>query len=145
MRRLSLSVLVVALVALLAGCGGREDTNELTPPTQETEIIEETQEQAGREAMEQAPRGQRGAPGDQLQDMPAANGGDLTEEEKCQLNKAVADVGEDGAIRLLQDWALSSMKADSPDANFGEALEDISQAQSFSAFLEEQGYSCKPW
>ena len=92
--------------------------------------------------MDQAPRGRRGAPGDQLQDMSAANGGDLTDEEKCQLNKAVADVGEHGAMRLLQDWVLSSMKADSPDASFGEAMEDISQAQSFSAFMEEQGYSC---
>ncbi len=41
-RHLALSVLAVALVALLAGCGGEEKTKELTAPTQETEIIEET-------------------------------------------------------------------------------------------------------
>jgi hypothetical protein len=41
-RHLALSVLAVALVALLAGCGGEEKTKELTAPTQETEILEET-------------------------------------------------------------------------------------------------------
>ncbi len=41
-RHLALSVLAVALVALLAGCGGEQKTKELTAPTQETELIEET-------------------------------------------------------------------------------------------------------
>ena len=35
-------VLVVVLAVVLAGCGGGEETEELTVPTQETEIVEET-------------------------------------------------------------------------------------------------------
>ena len=41
-RRLTISVLVVALVALLAGCGGGEEDKGLTAPTEDTEIVEET-------------------------------------------------------------------------------------------------------
>jgi hypothetical protein len=37
-----LSVLVVSLVVLLAGCGGEEQAEELTAPTEKTEIIEQT-------------------------------------------------------------------------------------------------------
>ena len=37
-----LSVLVVSLVVLLAGCGGEEQTEELTAPTEKTKIIEQT-------------------------------------------------------------------------------------------------------
>ena len=66
MRCSALSVLVVALVALVAGCGGGEKTKELTAPTEDTEIIEETtvrqaptrdeEEEAADEAKEQAER-----------------------------------------------------------------------------------------
>ena len=42
MKRSVLSVLVVSLVVLLAGCGGEEQTEELTAPTEKTEIIEQT-------------------------------------------------------------------------------------------------------
>jgi hypothetical protein len=67
--------------------------------------------------------------------------GDLTDEERCQLNRAVADVGGDGAWRLFQVWALSSIKPDPPDASLIEAVEDIEQAQSFSWFVAERGYT----
>src|SRR3712207_1775160 len=41
-RRLTILVLVVALVALLAGCGGGEEDKGLTAPTEDTEIVEQT-------------------------------------------------------------------------------------------------------
>ena len=72
MRCSALSVLVVALVALVAGCGGGEKTKGLTAPTEDTEIIEETtvrqaptrDEEAADEAKEQAERqGAGGASG----------------------------------------------------------------------------------
>jgi capsid protein len=133
------ALLVVTLLA--AACNAGQKAQE--PESTLEHAAEQTQEQDAQEVIAQAPRGHRGEPGDQLKDMQAGQpGGDLTDEEKCQLNKVVADVGRGGAEQLVRDWALSSLKADSPDANLMEAVEDIGQAQSFSSFLAERGYTC---
>jgi hypothetical protein len=140
-------LMAVALPALAAACSTTQEAeeservSEAEPTAEKTQ--EPTQDEAFKKAIAEAPRGHRGDPGDQLKDMQAAQpGGDLTDEEKCQLDKAVADLGRDGAEQLVRDWVLSSIKADSPDANLMEAVEDIGHAQSFSSFLAERGYVC---
>ena len=92
------SVLVVAMVALLAGCGGQE-----TAPKEEEEANVE-------EAASEAP----------VESLPSYEPGPDTDQEICQIQEALEDLGPDGLQRLTDE--LSEEVSAGRFANMQEAM-----------------------
>jgi hypothetical protein len=94
----AISVLVVAVVALLAGCGGQDTT-----PSEEEEVNVE-------EAASEAP----------VESLPSYEPGPDTDTELCQIQKALQDLGPDGLQQLTD--GLSEEVSAGRFANMQEAL-----------------------
>jgi hypothetical protein len=128
-RHLALSVLAVALVALLAGCGGEEKTKELTAPTQETEILEETTATQAPPRDEEATKAARQSVGDTSTTVSIDPNSSVPPDEQieffrlgCQTFKAQQAEGQEAV-----------------DAYFQEA---ISAGTTMAEVLSGRGYEC---
>ena len=73
----------------------------------------------------EVPRGYLGSSSEQVQDMP--DGGELSPEEKCQIEESGAVFQVAGVLRSVKEWVLSATGADSADDYLSE---------------EEKGYTC---
>ena len=99
MRRVAFSILVVAVMALLAGCGGQD-----TVPTEEEEAnVEES-------AQDVAP----------VESLPSYEPGPDTDTEICQTAEALEDLGPEG-LQMLTDELAEGVSA-GRFANMQEAL-----------------------
>jgi hypothetical protein len=94
----ALSVLVVAVMALLAGCGGQDTA----PPEEEEANVEE--------AASEAP----------VESLPSYEPGPDTDTEICQIQAALEDLGPDGLQQLTDE--LSEEVSAGKFANMQEAL-----------------------
>ncbi len=128
-RHLALSVLAVTLVALLAGCGGEEKTKELTAPTQETEIIEETTATQAPPRDEEATKAARQSVGDTSTTVSIDPNSSVPPDEQieffrlgCQTLKAQQAEGQEAV-----------------DAYFQEAM---SAGTTMAEVLSGRGYEC---
>ena len=128
-RHLALSVLAVALVALLAGCGGEEKTKELTAPTQETEILEET-------TATQAP------PRDEEATKAARQGvGDTSTTVSIEPNSSVPPDEQIEFFRLGCQ-TLKAQQAEGQEAVDAYYQEAISAGTTMAEVLSGRGYEC---
>ena len=98
MGHFALSVLVVAVMALLAGCGGQDTA----PPEEEEANVEE--------AASEAP----------VESLPSYEPGPDTDTEICQIQEALEDLGPDGLQQLTDE--LSEEVSAGKFANMQEAL-----------------------
>ncbi len=128
-RHLALSVLAVALAALLAGCGGEEKTKELTAPTQETEILKETTATQAPPRDEEATKAARQSVGDTSTTVSIDPNSSVPPDEQieffrlgCQTLKAQQAEGQEAV-----------------DAYFQEA---ISVGTTMAEVLSGRGYEC---
>ena len=136
MRRLALSVLVVALGTLLAGCGGGEETQELTAPTQETEIVEETT------ATQAPPRDEEEAAADEAQKKAPQQGeGGALNTIRIDPNSPVPPDEQIESFRLdcQTSKAQQAEGQEAVDAYFREA---ISTGTTMAEVISGRGYEC---
>ncbi len=126
MEGMKLRWLFLSVVLLVSGCVGEEEQVSVIYPDIEPEQKPEQSEdeyQSGR----------------QLVDHP----------KDCQMEQVVADLGEDGLVSLTQEWMEESFALDNPSGHpeeaiedLGQAVRDMSNAQSLPDFLAERGYDC---
>ncbi len=132
-RHLALSVLAVALVALLARCGGEEKTKELTAPTQETEIIEEaTTTQApprDEEAAAEATKAARQSVGDASTTVSIDPNSSVPPDEQIEFFR-------------LDCQTLKAQQAEGQEAVDAYFQEAISAGTTMAEVLSGRGYEC---
>jgi predicted ArsR family transcriptional regulator len=131
-RHLALSVLAVALVALLARCGGEEKTKELTAPTQETEIIEEATTQApprDEEAAAEATKAARQSVGDASTTVSIDPNSSVPPDEQIEFFR-------------LDCQTLKAQQAEGQEAVDAYFQEAISAGTTMAEVLSGRGYEC---
>lgn len=128
-RRLAVSVLVVALVALLAGCGGGEEDKGLTAPTEDTEIVEETT------ATTQAP------PRDEEEAAAERGKGGTPNTIMIDPNSPVPPEEQIESFRLGCQ-TFKAQQAEGPEAVDAYFQEAINTGTTMSEVLTGRGYEC---
>jgi hypothetical protein len=135
-RRLALLVLAVALVALLAGCGGQEETKELTAPTEKTEIVEETT------ATQAPPRDEEEAAADEAKKKAAQRGtGGASNTIGIDPNSPVPPDEQIEFFRLGCQ-TLKAQQAEGQEAVDAYFQEAISAGTTMAEILSGRGYEC---
>ncbi len=136
-RRLALSVLVVALAALLAGCGGGEENKELTAPTEDTEIVEETTA-----ATQALPRDEEEAAADKAKKQAAQQGkGGASNTINIDPNSPVPPDEQIEFFRLGCQ-TLKAQQAEGQEAVDAYFQEAISAGTTMAEILSGRGYEC---
>jgi hypothetical protein len=128
-RRSALLVLVVALVALLARCGGGEENKELTAPTEDTEIVEETT------AATQAP------PRDEDEAAPESGKGDASNTIIIDPNSTVPPDEQIESFRLGCQM-LKAQQAEGQEAVDAYFQEASNAGTTMAEVLSARGYEC---
>ena len=139
-RRLALSVLMITLAASLAGCGGdgsetQKGSEELTAPTQETEIIEET--------TRAPPRDEEEAAADEAKRKAAqqGTGGASNGIIRIDPNSPVPPEEQIESFRLGCQ-TLKAQQAEGQEAVDAYFQEAVSTSTTMAEVLSGRGYEC---
>jgi hypothetical protein len=138
-RRLALSVLMIMLAALLAGCGGdgsetQKGSEELTAPTQETELTEET--------TRAPPRDEEEAAADEAKRKAAQQGtGGASTGIRIDPNSPVPPDVQIESFRLGCQ-TLKAQQAEGQEAVDAYFQEAISTGTTMAEVLSGRGYEC---